>query len=204
MEKPVRKPTRLGSYNYSQPGYYFITICTQNKKKILGNIVGHGILDVPYKASVPTDSPIDSSHSYMVLPVRPGGRTLHDDVGHGILDVPQNQLSEYGQIARKQLEDMAHFYQDVVLEKYVIMPNHIHLLLHIMGHFESANSSRQDACVSRFVGTFKRFCNKQIGLNIWQTSFHDHIIRGQEDYQKIWMYIETNPARWEKDCFYCC
>ena len=37
---------------------------------------------------------------------------------------------------------------------------------------------------------------------IWQRSYHDHIIRGENDYQKIWEYIDTNPLKWELDCFY--
>ena len=37
---------------------------------------------------------------------------------------------------------------------------------------------------------------------IWQPSFHDHIIRDKEDYDKIWEYIDTNPLKWELDCFY--
>ena len=78
MERPVRKRTRLGYYNYSQPGYYFITICTQDKKKILGSIVGHGILDVPQTVLDSNNSPSDGNRSGMVPPVRPGGRTLHD------------------------------------------------------------------------------------------------------------------------------
>ena len=146
---------------------------------------------------------VPAQYRRCVREAAPYGRTLQDNVGHGILDVPQIRLSQSGEIARKQLENMAQFYENVILEKYVIMPNHIHLLLHITGHFETNPASRQDAAVSRFVGTFKRFCNKQIGKNIWQTSFHDHVIRGEADYQQIWMYIETNPARWEKDCFYC-
>jgi len=48
--------------------------------------------------------------------------------------------------------------------------------------------------VSRFVSTFKRFCNKQYGENIWQASFNDHIIRNQEDFDKHWQYIENNPV----------
>lgn len=43
---------------------------------------------------------------------------------------------------------------------------------------------------------------KEIGKSIWQRSYHDHIIRGEKDYQKIWEYIETNPLKWELDCFY--
>ncbi|WP_180270772.1 transposase [Sporanaerobium hydrogeniformans] len=38
--------------------------------------------------------------------------------------------------------------------------------------------------------------------HIWQRSFHDHIIRNEQAYQKIWEYIDTNPLKWELDCFY--
>jgi len=44
--------------------------------------------------------------------------------------------------------------------------------------------------------------NKCIGHNIWQRSFHNHVIRGERDYQKIWAYIDENPCRWREDCFY--
>ena len=37
---------------------------------------------------------------------------------------------------------------------------------------------------------------------VWQKSFHDHIIRDEQDYLKIANYIETNPAKWSEDCFY--
>ncbi|MBQ5777180.1 MAG: hypothetical protein IIV97_00030, partial [Oscillospiraceae bacterium] len=59
-----------------------------------------------------------------------------------------------------------------------------------------------NSLLSQFVGTFKRFCNREYGANLWQRSFHDHIIRGEEDYKEIWEYIDTNAVRWEKDCFF--
>lgn len=56
--------------------------------------------------------------------------------------------------------------------------------------------------IAQFISTFKRFCNREYGKNIWQLRSHDHIIRNETDYQKIWAYIDTNVIRWEKDCFY--
>ena len=98
---------------------------------------------------------------------------------------------------------MAHFYPDIVLEKYVVMPNHIHLLLHIVDTVQNGESMDiHNSKVSKFVGTFKRFCNKEYGRNLWQDRSHDHVVRGEKDYQKIWQYIEENPLRWESDCFY--
>ena len=55
---------------------------------------------------------------------------------------------------------------------------------------------------SKFISLLKRYCNREYGKNIWQSSYNDHIIRDKKDYQKIWEYINTNVLRWEKDCFY--
>ena len=103
---PKRKPMRLKNYDYNTQGAYFITICTQNRKEILSNIV----------------------------------------VG---TPVPTNVNS----------------------------------------------------VVSRFVSTFKRFCNKEYTKNIWQPRFYDHVIRGEQDYKEIWQYIENNPAKWKMTNF---
>ena len=163
MEKPRRKTTRLKAYDYSAPGYYFLTLCTKDKQKLLCDIVGTGLLDGP-----------------------------------------QVQLTKYGQIADGQLQTMKDFYPDIRLDKYVIMPNHIHLLVQLLdcGREPSGRPVPTDSKIARFVGTFKRFCNKQYGINIWQNRSHDHVIRGERDYVKIWEYIDNNPQRWAEDCFY--
>ena len=54
----------------------------------------------------------------------------------------------------------------------------------------------QHSSVSRYVSTFKRFCNKEYGENIWQESFFDHIIRNNEDYEEHIKYIHENPIKW--------
>ncbi len=125
-------------------------------------------------------------------------------VGDGVLDVPKNQLTQYGIIADKYINQMNDFYDYISVDKYVIVPNHIHLLLSITdsGNGTSRTPSPTNSIVSKFISTFKRFCNKEYGKNIWQRSYNDHIIRGEKDYNKIWEYIDTNVLRWEKDCFY--
>ena len=165
---PKRKPTRLKYYDYSQPGAYFVTICTKDKFPFLSKII----------------------------------------VGDGVLDVPQNQLSKYGKTADKYIRQMNNFYDYINVDKYVIMPNHIHLLLSISNNEINLNDgtsrtpSPTNSHIARFVSTFKRFCNKENEKNIWQRSFHDHIIRGKDDYLKIWEYIDNNIQKWELDCFY--
>lgn len=124
-------------------------------------------------------------------------------VGDGVLDVPKNILTSYGKIADNYINQMDVFYNNVSVDKYIIMPNHIHLLLIVAeNNGTSRTPSHTNSVVSKFVGTFKRFCNKDYGENIWQRSFNDHIIRGENDYLKIWEYINSNTLKWKQDCFY--
>ncbi len=86
------------------------------------------------------------------------------------------------------------------IDKYVIMPNHIHLIIRIEKNDGVPRTAHPT--VSRFVGTMKRFINQQLGENIWQKSFYDHIIRDENDYKTKWEYIENNPNRWAEDELY--
>lgn len=121
-------------------------------------------------------------------------------VGDGIPDIPENKLTAYGKTAEKHLNNMASFYHGIHIDKYIIMPNHIHMLLSVHGAPGTAHPT--NSAVAGFVGTFKRLCNKEYKRNIWQRSYHDHIIRGDDDYAKISDYIDTNVIRWKSDCFY--
>ena len=95
-------------------------------------------------------------------------------------------------------------YEDIHVSQYVIMPNHIHILLSVNGNGPSRTPvpTLQNSKVSRFVSTFKRFCNKEYGQNIWQRGSYDHIIRNQADFDRHLQYIYENPYKWEKDEFY--
>lgn len=147
LEYPKRKSPRLKHYDYSTPGYYFITICTHERKCIFGHV---------------------------------------------------GELNRYGKIAAEGLEQISVHEPSAVIEKYVVMPNHIHAIVIL----------KEDRVnLSVLMGLFKSFVSKRIhetdpGLIVWQKSFHDHKIRSQRQYEKIWMYIENNPVKWELDCFY--
>ncbi len=129
-------------------------------------------------------------------------------VGTGVLDRPKIELSQYGVIADEQIKKMNNFYNHISVDKYVVMPNHIHLLITL--NFTNGRSrtpvptiiNNANSDISKFVGTFKRFTNKEYGENIWQGSFYDHIIRNENDYREIWDYIENNPLKWTEDRFY--
>ena len=111
------------------------------------------------------------------------------------------ELMPCGKVAEKYLIQLNEFYEELSVEYYVIMPNHIHLLLEVAEREERVldGTARQHSAVSSFVSTFKRFCNKEIGENIWQTSFYDHIVRDAKDYERHVNYILENPARWQLD-----
>jgi REP element-mobilizing transposase RayT len=129
---------------------------------------------------------------------------LSNIVGGDVLDAPSRvKLSQYGQIANKYINKLNDFYDHITVTHYVIMPNHIHFILFVFENGASRTSPpTQHSMTSRFVSTFKRFCNKEYGHNIWQRSFHDHIIRDKKSYEKIAKYISENPLKWKYDCFY--
>lgn len=125
-------------------------------------------------------------------------------VGDGVYDIPKIKLSKYGKTVEKYIQKMNQQYDYVNINKYVIMPNHIHLILFVQNRGGTSQApSPTNAIIPKFISLFKRYCNRENGSNIFQRSFHDHIIRDENDYLKIWNYIDTNPHKWNEDCFYC-
>ncbi len=124
-------------------------------------------------------------------------------VGEGLAP-PVAKLTKYGKVAKEQIENLTQRYPNVTIDKYVIMPNHIHLL--ISSHDNTGGASPSPTitdviCLFKSIATI--LCRKN-GLKqeqLFQRSFHDHIIRGEEDYLKIWEYIDNNPAIWTNDVF---
>ena len=108
-------------------------------------------------------------------------------------------LSDIGQIVEQEIHIMATSYDRLTVEKYVIMPDHIHLLLLIqtvdITHV-GANCVRPPApTVSRVVKQFKGAVTKKIGCSIWQKSFYDRVIRNEREYLETWQYIGSNPRQ---------
>jgi len=127
-------------------------------------------------------------------------------VGTGVLDGPKIELTEYGRVADKYINQLSNFYDNLSVESYVIMPNHIHIMLWIkndeFGPSGTPVPSMQNTITARFLSTFKRFCNKEYGKNIWQYRSYDHIIRNLQDYEIHMKYIYDNPVRWQSDDLY--
>ena len=183
---PKRKDLRLKHYDYSSAGAYFVTICTKDRKRILSDItkpVGVGALDDPMNGAL-------------------------DDPMNGFLNepqIPQIQLTEIGKVTEKYLLSSENI-PGVKIDRYVIMPDHIHVIIFL---YPDKYTSRKDGSsraptptndmLPHIVSTFKRFCNKEIGNNIFQRGYMEHIVRDREDYDTRAKYIYENPIRWYYD-----
>ena len=148
----------------------------------------------------------NSSSVFLTICTKDRKCVLSKIVGTGVLDGPFIELLPYGKIADKYIKQLDSFYNDIFVEAYVIMPNHIHLML-IVNHEDNGPSRTpvptiQNSTVSRFISTFKRFCNKDCGENIWQYRSYDHIIRNSQDHKEHLNYIYENPLRWSDDKLY--
>lgn len=168
-----RKNIRLQQYDYSAAGCYFITICTRNRENRFWRVETK-------TAGLPNDAVV-------------GARIARPDC-------PDYSLSAYGIIADAAIRSIHDHYPAVLVENYVVMSNHIHLLLTISSD-ENGRAMRAPT-ISVVVNQLKGYISKQVGEPIWQKLFHDHIIRDEADYQKHWQYIEDNPAKWSEDEYY--
>ena len=122
------------------------------------------------------------------------------DVG-AIIDRPKNApLTNLGIIAQRSVEDIPKHYPAISVDHYVIMPNHIHLLLQI--NTDANGRSMIAPTISTVVRLMKGTVSKQAGFAIWQKGFYDHVIRNVEDYNEIYKYIYENPMRWQFDELY--
>ena len=143
----------------------------------------------------------DSHGMYFITVCTKDKACILSDITVGtVIDRPPDVvLTEYGRIVEEAILNIPAVYPSVQVEKYVIMPNHIHLLL-----FLSHDNGRPMVVptVSRVVQQLKGFVSKRIGRPIWQKRFYDHVIRNYSDYRDIWTYIENNPARWSLDEYY--
>ena len=110
------------------------------------------------------------------------------------------ELTPYGQIAEQELRVLSQRYPSVHIDVYAIMPNHIHVLFRIEN--EAAGASPRPT-VSDVVCAYKSLVTRKCGIGkLLQTSFYDHVIRNQGDYNDIYRYIENNPTQWEQDELY--
>ena len=171
-EKHIRKPNRLKGFDYSQNGAYYVTICAKDRANLFGQIVGAAVPGKVNGASGAKEGPLEG-HQCMLL-------------------------TELGQCVEDAIQWYTANIDEAVFDTYVVMPNHIHAIIVI----RPETGDRGRSPLQYIVRRLKSYVTKQIGFSPWQKSFHDHIIRSEQDYIRIAEYIETNPEKWEEDCFY--
>jgi len=172
-----RKSNRLKNFDYSSKGWYFITICTENRHKYFGNVQNQKMI-----------------------------------------------LNKYGEIANKFWLEIPKHYSSIDIDKFVIMPNHVHGIVIIRGQNKDRNvdmnvgtghcpvptmkmniNENNYGLLSKVINGYKNVTTKIIRYKLnnylfhWQRSYYDQIIRNLRSLQKIRNYIESNPANWEKD-----
>ena len=105
-----------------------------------------------------------------------------------ITDRAQIQLTHWGNIAEKYIQQIEQIHVGVHVDKYAIMPNHIHVLILL--------DEQVSTTIPKIVHGFKRMVSREIGQSIWQESFYDVVIRNGVMYQCEWNYIDGNPDKW--------
>ena len=111
--------------------------------------------------------------------------------------------NEYGKIAIDQLHWLAECYDFVKIRTFMVMPNHVHIILELLPD----NGRRTSLSLSQLVGAYKTKSSTLIrkqGLKSfsWQRSFYDHVIIHPKSYENIIAYIQTNSMNWKRDRFY--
>jgi REP element-mobilizing transposase RayT len=156
---------RLADWDYSSRSWYFVTVCTINKKCSLGQAVDEQIM-----------------------------------------------LSDAGLIAEAEMKAVSSHYENVIIDRYVVMPNHIHAIVVIEGNHPNspvearlaASPARAHGGLSDVVGGYKagvsRICHaKGIFGFAWQRRFYDHILRSNASVNSVRDYIDQNPQNWLLD-----
>jgi REP element-mobilizing transposase RayT len=168
-----RRTMRLQGYDYSQAGAYFITIVTQGRMCLFGDVVD--------------------------------GET---------------RLNDAGRLAQAVWDELPRHYPNVELDAFVIMPNHVHGIIVLVGAgLKPALAGVGDglgaglkpaptkcAPLSEIVRAFKTFSARRVneyrrapGLSVWQRNYYEHIIRSEKALDRIREYIATNPLQWSMD-----
>jgi len=166
MKSPHRRRSiRLPGYDYSQPGAYFVTVCTRDRECLFGKATKGAVC-----------------------------------------------LSALGQIVAGCLADLPSHFQDVELDEWVVMPNHVHAILVIHGRGTACRAPTLNVRFGRpvsgslptAVGTYKAAVTTLARRNhladaVWQRNYFEHVIRDEEDLRRIREYIAHNPPSWEID-----
>lgn len=108
-----------------------------------------------------------------------------------------------GKEIEKSIDYINNNYKQVKIEKYVIMPDHIHLIVNLEGKSEFDTDRQGCLSVREVVKYLKSYTTREYIKRtgdkesvLWQQRYNDHIIRNDEDYNEKWQYIDNNPLKY--------
>ena len=152
-----------------------------------------------------------ASGTYFITVCADNRRRIFSDIVVGAIhESPEIRLKPYGKIAENVIKSLAKRF-DIKIDKYVIMPDHIHLLITVNNQ-DCLRAVREPplqnrSLISKAIGFMKMNVSKEIHKinpqeKVWQRSFFDHIIRNEQDYKQVWEYIENNPLKQIRRTYY--
>ena len=181
---------RLKDWDYSKPSIYFITICTQERVYLFGEI-NEGVLLLNENGII-LENEIQKSieirknmifHNYVIMP-----NHIHFLIE--IINIENVYIVDTHSSAYSNNNN---------IDKNIINNTNTH---------SSAYLRRMPKSISSFITIFKSVTTKQINdlrktpnEKIWQNNYHDHIVRNEKSFSDISNYIENNPVNWENDSF---
>jgi REP element-mobilizing transposase RayT len=181
------KSIRLPRYDYSQPGYYFVTICIHDRKQ---NLFGN-----------------------FPIPVGAGSKPalFVNAKSAPLLNTPSNPMvipNQYQEIVQNTWNDLTNHIPNIVLDEFIIMPNHIHGIIRIIETLANRAGLEPAPTVAlpEIIRQLKTFSAKRInklrntiGQSVWQRNYYEHIIRDEKSLFFIRKYIRENPVKWLND-----
>lgn len=100
-------------------------------------------------------------------------------------------LTQEGNIVKQEISRLEELYKNIIIDEYIIMPNHLHMLLLI--------NYKNGISISKIIKHLKTNISRKMKYSIWQKSFYEHIIRNEKEYLNIKKYIKNNVINWSED-----
>ena len=193
---------RLQGYDYGQNGAYFITICTNERIHYFGDIISSPVSETQNITGFETQNPSVSE-------------TQNPSVSE-TQNIASLRATPIGMIANEYWQKIPEHFPFVILDEFVVMPNHVHGIINISkpmndrGGSETGNVSgytnkfgSQSGNISSIIRGYKAGVKSFATINkidfAWQPRFHDHIIRDDDELKRIRKYIVENLSNWFRD-----
>lgn len=185
---PHRRSIRLQGYDYSQAGAYFVTICTQGRACMFGDIENGAMALSEYGDAV-RDEWLKTAE--FRAEIRTGEFVVMSNHFHGIVIIAESTIGTIRELP------LPHNHSAGAIVRAIHespLPN------------QTSRQQRRQMALSKIIGRFKMLTAKRInairklsGVPVWQRNYYEHVIRNEADYGQIAEYIADNPRRWEED-----